>query len=67
MAKKRKSNAKNKNESKKDKVKVVLREFKEGTLSSGSKKGPKVRSRSQAIAIALAESRKVGKKRKSSK
>ena len=34
----------------------VLREFKRGTLRSGSKTGPKVTSRDQAIAIALSES-----------
>jgi hypothetical protein len=37
------------------KVGKVMREFKEGTLHSGSKKGPKVKSRKQAIAIALSE------------
>lgn len=39
----------------------VLSEFKRGTLRSGSKRGPKVRSRKQAIAIMLAERRKEGK------
>ena len=43
------------------KVKKVLGEFKEGTLHSGSKKGPKVEKRSQAIAIALSEAKKVKK------
>ena len=37
------------------KVGKVMREFKEGTLHSGSKKGPKVKSRKQAVAIALSE------------
>jgi hypothetical protein len=37
------------------KVRTVLREFKAGTLHSGSKKGPRVRSRKQAVAIALSE------------
>lgn len=41
------------------KIKKVMHEFKSGTLPSGSKKGPKVKSRQQAIAIALNESRKV--------
>ncbi len=36
------------------KVRKVMREFKEGTLHSG-KKGPTVKSRKQAIAIALSE------------
>jgi len=38
------------------KVKLVMDEWKAGTLHSGSKKGPKVTSRSQAIAIALNQS-----------
>lgn len=37
---------------------VVMHEFKEGHLHSGSKTGPIVRSRKQAIAIALSEARK---------
>jgi hypothetical protein len=39
----------------------VMREFKQGKLHSGSKTGPKVKSRKQAVAIALSEARK-GKK-----
>ena len=46
------------------KISKVMREFKAGTLNSGSKKGPKVKSRKQAIAIALSEAAKVGKKGK---
>lgn len=38
-----------------NKVRKVMREFKAGTLHSGSKKGPKVKSKKQAIAIALSE------------
>lgn len=38
-----------------NKVRRVMREFKSGTLHSGSKKGPKVKSKKQAIAIALSE------------
>lgn len=34
-------------------VKETMHEFKKGQLHSGSKKGPKVTSRSQALAIAL--------------
>ena len=37
------------------KVAKVMREYKKGTLHSGSKKGPKVKSRKQAVAIALSE------------
>ena len=42
----------------------VMHEFKHGTLRSGSKRGPKVRSRKQAIAIMLSERRKEGKGRR---
>jgi len=41
-----------------NKVEKSMHEFKEGTLHSGSKTGPKVRSRKQAIAIGLSEQRK---------
>jgi hypothetical protein len=37
------------------KVGVVMGEFKKGKLHSGSKKGPKVTSRKQAVAIAMSE------------
>ena len=39
-----------------------MHEYKEGKLRSGSKKGPKVKSRKQAIAIGLSEERKMGHK-----
>ena len=39
----------------------VMHEWKHGQLRSGSKRGPKVRSRKQAIAIMLSERRKEGK------
>jgi len=55
MAKK-KSNAK---------VHTVLSEFKHGTLHSGSKRGPKVTSRKQAIAIALNQAGQSKKKKRS--
>ena len=44
------------------KVKKVMKEYKEGELHSGSKKGPVVRKRKQAIAIAFSEARKRGLK-----
>ena len=39
----------------KGKVHKVMHEFKEGELRSGSKHGPPVTSRKQAIAIAMSE------------
>ena len=44
------------------KVGKVMHEFKEGMLHSGSKKGPEVTNRKQAVAIALSEARKAGAK-----
>ncbi len=44
------------------KVKKVMDEYKEGKLHSGSKKGPEVTNRKQAVAIALSEARKSGAK-----
>lgn len=38
--------------------KNVMPQFKAGTLHSGSKSGPKVKSRKQAVAIMLSEKRK---------
>lgn len=51
-------------ESPKEKKKIhkVMEEFKEKKLHSGSKKGPVVEKPKQAIAIALSEARKKGKK-----
>ena len=46
------------------KVTKVMKEFKAGELHTGSKKGPKVTSRKQAIAIALSEAGKAKKKKK---
>ena len=42
----------------KAKIKKVMGEFKEKKLRSGSKKGPIVKNRRQAIAIALSEAKK---------
>ncbi len=42
------------------KMSKVMREYKAGTLNSGSKKGPVVKSRKQALAIGLSQA---GKKR----
>ncbi len=44
----------------KAKVKKVMKEYKEGKLHSGSKKGPVVHNPKQAIAIGLSEARKAG-------
>jgi len=44
------------------KIKKVMREFKEGKLHSGSKKGPVVTNPKQGIAIAISEARKKGMK-----
>jgi hypothetical protein len=47
---------------KSSKVEKVEREFHEGKLHSGSKKGPVVTNPKQAIAIALSEARAKGEK-----
>lgn len=43
-------------------MRQTMKEFAAGKLHSGSKKGPQVRSRSQAIAIGLSEQRAAKKK-----
>jgi hypothetical protein len=48
----------------KNKIEKVMHEFKEGALHSGSKKGPQVKSKKQAIAIALSEARRAKKNKK---
>jgi hypothetical protein len=47
----------------KSKIHTVMSEYKRGTLHSGSKQGPRVKSRRQAIAIALSEAG-VGRKKR---
>jgi len=49
---------------KEDKIEKTLHEFKEGALHSGSKKGPIVKNKKQAVAIALSQARKVGSRKK---
>lgn len=39
-----------------------MEEFKEDKLHSGSKKGPLVKNKKQAVAIAISEARKAGEK-----
>ena len=46
------------------KVQTVMHEFKHGSLHSGSKKGPIVKSRRQAVAIALSQSGQSRKKKR---
>lgn len=46
----------------KNKMQKVMHEFKTGTLHTGSKKGPVVKSRKQAIAIAISETNRAKKK-----
>ena len=58
------TSSKTKRKKRRSKVPIVMKEFKAGTLNSGNKKGPKVTSRKQAVAIALSEERKARKKRR---
>jgi len=44
-------------------MKDTMEEFKKGLLHSGSKKGPVVTNRKQAIAIGLSQQRKAGGKK----
>jgi hypothetical protein len=46
----------------KGKVAKVMHEYKQGKLHSGSKSGPKVKSRKQAIAIGMSEARREGER-----
>ena len=47
----------------KRKVGTVMSEYKKGKLHSGSKKGPKVTTPKQAVAIAMSEGRKAARRR----
>lgn len=49
------------------KFKKVMKEYKEGSLHSGSKKGPKVKDISQARAIGFSEQRRADKTAKGMK
>ena len=49
---------------KEKKMKKVMHEFEEGKLHSGSKKGPMVKDKSQALAIGYSEAIKASKKKK---
>lgn len=49
------------------KVGKVMKEYKAGELHSGSKTGPKVTSRAQAIAIGMSEAGMTNKKKPSKK
>ena len=44
------------------KIHKVIREFEEGKLRSGSKKGPVVKNRNQAVAIGISEAKRKGYK-----
>jgi len=52
---------------KKAKIAKVMKEFKSGTLNSGSSRGPVVKGKKQAVAIALSQAKmskkKMGKKK----
>lgn len=58
--------AKNKSVKKK-KINKVMHEYEEGKLRSGSKKGPVVTSKDQAVAIAYSEAEKASKKKSKKK
>lgn len=53
--------AKGKENRKEKKIKKVVKEFEKGELHSGSKKGPIVKNKAQALAIGYSEAKK-GKK-----
>lgn len=45
------------------KIGTVMKEFKDGTLHSSSKDGPRVKNSKQAIAIAMSEARNMSKRK----
>lgn len=45
-----------------EKIHKVIREFEEGKLHSGSKKGPEVKNLKQAVAIGISEAKRKGYK-----
>jgi hypothetical protein len=47
-----------------DKMEITMHEWKHHQLHSGSKTGPKVRSRKQAIAIGISQAHKAGQGKK---
>ena len=47
-----------------DKMEITMHEWKHGQLHSGSKHGPKVTSRKQAIAIGISQAHKAGQGKK---
>lgn len=62
-----KEKKKKKHKKKDGKMEKVMSEYSAGELHSGSKKGPVVKNRKQAIAIGLSEARKHGEKVKPKK
>ncbi len=48
----------------KAKMQKTMHEYKHGALHSGSKTGPKVKSRKQAIAIGMSQQRKADRRKK---
>ena len=61
LAKSRRGGRKMKRGKGRAKMAKVMHEFKAGALRSGSKKGPKVTNRKQAIAIGMSEQRKANR------
>lgn len=59
-----KKHGKKKETAREKKIHKVMKEYKHGKLHAGSKKGPQVKKRAQAVAIALSEARRMKKKHK---